>query len=131
MARITVEDCLTKEHNRFGLVQLASKRAKQLLHGAKTVIPDTKGNKSVVVALREIAGGKVSFMTEQEVEEAREKARLEREARAASDNVTSIPIGPVPMNVVPDVIMKKPDSLQEDEGDSEDSNRNGDSSSTF
>ncbi|MFO0003208.1 MAG: DNA-directed RNA polymerase subunit omega, partial [bacterium] len=34
MARITVEDCLTQENNRFALVQLASKRTKQLLQGS-------------------------------------------------------------------------------------------------
>jgi DNA-directed RNA polymerase subunit omega len=57
MARITVEDCLDKIPNRFELVLLASRRAKQLLKGAKPLIePD---NREIVVALREIAEGKV------------------------------------------------------------------------
>ncbi|MCL4122167.1 UNVERIFIED_CONTAM: hypothetical protein GTU68_057012 [Idotea baltica] len=60
MARITVEDCLEYESNRFVLVKLASIRAKQLLDG-KTPVTDTKGNRAVVSALREIAAGKVSF----------------------------------------------------------------------
>ena len=60
MARITVEDCLREENNRFSLVLLASKRAKQLLSGAEKAT-DTRGNKSVVSALREIADGKVGF----------------------------------------------------------------------
>jgi DNA-directed RNA polymerase subunit omega len=60
MARITVEDCLDKENNRFILVRLAAKRAKQLLSG-KTPVTDTHGNKAVVSALREIADGKVRF----------------------------------------------------------------------
>ena len=60
MARITIEDCLDSEHNRFALVRLASQRAKQLLTGAKAVT-DTKGNRAVVSALREIADGKVKF----------------------------------------------------------------------
>ena len=60
MARITVEDCLNKEGNRFALVQLASQRAKQLLSG-KTPVTDTRGNKPIVAALREIADGKVRF----------------------------------------------------------------------
>lgn len=60
MARITVEDCLREEPNRFALVRLASRRAKQLLSGASPVT-DTKGNKAVVAALREIAGGMVHF----------------------------------------------------------------------
>jgi DNA-directed RNA polymerase subunit omega len=60
MARITIEDCLDNENNRFTLVRLASRRAKQLLSGAKAVT-DTKGNRPVVSALREIAAGKVTF----------------------------------------------------------------------
>jgi DNA-directed RNA polymerase subunit omega len=60
MARITIEDCLDNENNRFALVRLASRRAKQILAGAKPVT-DTKGNRQVVSALREIADGKVSF----------------------------------------------------------------------
>ena len=61
MARITIEDCLDSENNRFALVRLASRRAKQLLSGAKAVT-DTKGNRPVVSALREIADGKVKFI---------------------------------------------------------------------
>jgi DNA-directed RNA polymerase subunit omega len=60
MARITVEDCLEKESNRFSLVRLAAIRAKELLLGDKPVT-DTKGNKAIVSALREIADGKVRF----------------------------------------------------------------------
>ena len=57
MSRITVEDCLQKVNNRFELVMLASKRAKQLVKGAKPLIESD--NREVVVALREIAEGKV------------------------------------------------------------------------
>lgn len=60
MARITVEDCLALVGNRFSLVLLAAVRAKQLL-GGRTPLTDTKGNKAVVSALREIADGKVMF----------------------------------------------------------------------
>ena len=60
MARITVEDCLVHEHNRFALVRLASRRAKQLLMGDHTVTDDDE-NKAVVTSLREIAEGKVRF----------------------------------------------------------------------
>ena len=62
MARITVEDCLQVENNRFSLVILAAKRAKQLL-GGKHLLIDSRGNKSVVNALREIAAGKIHFKT--------------------------------------------------------------------
>lgn len=61
MARITVEDCLDRERNRFALVRLAARRAKQLLAG-ETPVTDTKGNRAVVSALREIADGKVRFI---------------------------------------------------------------------
>ena len=57
MSRITVEDCLQKVSSRFELVMLASKRARQLFKGARPLI-DTD-NREVVVALREIAAGKV------------------------------------------------------------------------
>ena len=60
MARITVEDCLENEPNRFSLVRLASRRAKQLLSGSQPVT-NTRGNRPVVSALREIADGKVRF----------------------------------------------------------------------
>ena len=60
MARITVEDCLEKEGNRFSLVLLAAKRAKQLLSGKlQTVV--SRGNRPIVVALREIAAEKIAF----------------------------------------------------------------------
>ena len=57
MARITVEDCLDKASNRFELVMLGAKRARQLLKGAKPLIESD--NREVVIALREIAVGKV------------------------------------------------------------------------
>ena len=81
MARITVEDCLEHENNRFALVQLASKRTKQILTGAKALIADTKGNKAVVTALREIADGAVRFMNEEDMRIAQEKADRERALR--------------------------------------------------
>jgi DNA-directed RNA polymerase subunit omega len=59
MARITVEDCLGKVSSRFELVQLASARAKQLLKGAKPLI--SAENRDIVIALREIAAGKVRW----------------------------------------------------------------------
>jgi DNA-directed RNA polymerase subunit omega len=58
MSRITVEDCLRKVPNRFELVMLASKRVRQLFKGAKPLIDSD--NREVVVALREIADGKIT-----------------------------------------------------------------------
>ncbi|MCB0364358.1 MAG: DNA-directed RNA polymerase subunit omega [Bdellovibrionaceae bacterium] len=60
MARVTVEDCLTKVQNRFALVLLVSKRAKQLMKGSQATL-SAKSNKNVVVSLREVAGGNVYF----------------------------------------------------------------------
>jgi DNA-directed RNA polymerase subunit omega len=57
MSRITVEDCLDKVNSRFELVMLASKRARQLFKGDKPLIESD--NREIVVALREIAAGKV------------------------------------------------------------------------
>ncbi|MDP3181865.1 MAG: DNA-directed RNA polymerase subunit omega [Desulfobaccales bacterium] len=57
MARVTIEDCLEKVPTRFGLVHLAAKRVRQLYRGAPTLV---KGdNKEIVMALREIAAGKI------------------------------------------------------------------------
>lgn len=57
MARVTIQDCLAKVGNRFKLVLLASKRARQLaLGGAEATVP-WENDKATVVALREIAAG--------------------------------------------------------------------------
>jgi len=64
MARITVEDCLENVTNRFLLVRLTAKRAKQILAG-DSAVTDSKGNKSVVTALREIAANKVRFAVDE------------------------------------------------------------------
>ena len=58
MARITIEDCTEKVPNRFHLVQMAAIRAKQLKQGANTLV-SAEENKAVVIALREIAAGRV------------------------------------------------------------------------
>jgi len=65
MARITVEDCLDNVDNRFDLVLLATKRARQLSQGVDPLIPWNK-DKPTVVALREIAEGLVTPATVEE-----------------------------------------------------------------
>lgn len=57
MARVTVEDCLANLDNRFQLVLLASKRARQLARGAEPLV-EWENDKPTVVALREIAEDK-------------------------------------------------------------------------
>ena len=59
MARITVTDCLENVENRFELVLVATKRARQLILGAEPMVePDN--DKPTVIALREIAEGKIT-----------------------------------------------------------------------
>lgn len=59
MARVTVEDCLDKLDNRFELVLVASKRARQISTGGKEPKVAWENDKPTVVALREIAEGHV------------------------------------------------------------------------
>ena len=59
MARVTVEDCLENVENRFQLVLVASKRARQLALGAEPHVP-RENDKVTVIALREIAGGYIT-----------------------------------------------------------------------
>ncbi|HEY4122264.1 MAG TPA: DNA-directed RNA polymerase subunit omega [Byssovorax sp.] len=59
MARVTVEDCLEREENRFALVVLAAARTRQIMKGSEALVK-TK-NKPAVSSLREIAAGKVHF----------------------------------------------------------------------
>ena len=73
MARVTIEDCLENVENRFELVMIASKRARQLATGGKEPLVDWENDKPTVVALREIALNLVNRSTidkqEQEPEE--------------------------------------------------------------
>ena len=59
MARVTVEDCLTNVDNRFQLVLVATKRARQISLGAEPLVEEEK-DKPTVIALREIAEGLVT-----------------------------------------------------------------------
>jgi DNA-directed RNA polymerase subunit omega len=60
MARITVEDSLQMAKNRFALVLLTSQRTRQLLRGSQP-LTETRNNREIVTALREIAAGKVCY----------------------------------------------------------------------
>ena len=58
MARLTVEDCLPHVDNRFHLVLVASRRARQIAMGAEPLVP-LDNDKPTVLALREIAEAKI------------------------------------------------------------------------
>lgn len=66
MARITVEDCLEKLPNRFALVMLVAKRAKQLVKGSQLTV-SASDNKYIVQALREVAAGQVDYEYEESI----------------------------------------------------------------
>ena len=59
MARITVEDCLSKVDNQYDLVLLAKERTAQLNSGAEMLVPEDN-DKKTIISLREIGDGKVS-----------------------------------------------------------------------
>jgi DNA-directed RNA polymerase subunit omega len=96
MARITVEDCLDKVDNRFELVMVSSKRARQLQTGGKDPLVPVDNDKPTVIALREIAGDFVNadILVEKpgvELEPAQEGAAEEGEvakAQGAGEEVT-------------------------------------------
>ena len=72
MARVTVEDCLDKVPNRFMLVHMAAKRVRQIREGSEYLIESAK-NEDIVIALREIAAGKVRMSTKDELEVAEDE----------------------------------------------------------
>jgi DNA-directed RNA polymerase subunit omega len=80
MARITVEDCLEVVDNRFELVMMASKRARQLFNGVEPTIDNSvDADKPTVLALREIAARSIDNGLIDRVEKV-ERERREREA---------------------------------------------------
>ncbi|WP_078118213.1 DNA-directed RNA polymerase subunit omega [Thiosocius teredinicola] len=84
MARITVEDCLNNVDNRFDLVLLASRRARQLVNGVDPLVP-WENDKPTVVALREIAEGLISEETMVEPEESNDSIDDELAAALAGE----------------------------------------------
>lgn len=91
MARVTVEDCTDKVENKFELVVLASQRAKEISSGAPIIVDDD-GDKNGVIALREVASGKLdiesiragvvkSLQTKNNIDEITEEENLHAEAQ--------------------------------------------------
>lgn len=88
MARITVEDCLKNETNRFTLVRIAASRAKQLLKGQEPVT-NSRGNKAIVTALREIAAGKIIRLDKGDIVKEKPAATMV-EAGQAADTLAAL-----------------------------------------
>ena len=68
MARVTVEDCIENVTNRFELVLMATKRARQITRGS-TPLVEVENDKPTVIALREIAEGKIDAAILKEIVE--------------------------------------------------------------
>ena len=87
MARITVQDCLENVENRFELVLMATRRARQVANGADPMVP-WENDKPTVVALREIAAGRINARTLAELEEAELIDRMSAASEAERDEET-------------------------------------------
>ena len=68
MARITIEDCLRKVDNRFLLVNMVARRVRQIREGSDYLVSSPK-NEDIVIALREVAAGKIVKVESDEKEE--------------------------------------------------------------
>jgi DNA-directed RNA polymerase subunit omega len=78
LARITIEDCLKKVPNRFRLVNLVAKRVRQIREGSDYLVSSPK-NEDIVVALREVAAGKISSVEEEVIPSAEQPGEKEQE----------------------------------------------------
>jgi len=95
MARVTVEDCLENVENRFELVMVASKRARQMATGGKDPLVQEESDKPTVIALREIAEGLITneilsreseMEAEEELAEVMEGMDVEEPATTATES---------------------------------------------
>ena len=85
MARVTVEDCLDHVDNRFELVLLASKRARQLVSGKEPTL-EWENDKPTVLALREISKGNITVKILEDMAAEEKRAREEAAAAAELEN---------------------------------------------
>lgn len=88
MARITVEDCLDKIDNRFKLIMVASKRARQIASGSEPLV-GWENDKPTVVALREVADGLITEEYLNEVPAASSEELFNEELEEANDAATA------------------------------------------
>ncbi|NEX18838.1 DNA-directed RNA polymerase subunit omega [Thiorhodococcus mannitoliphagus] len=95
MARITVEDCLEHVDNRFDLVLLATKRARQLANGVEPILA-WENDKPTVMALREIAAGKISNSMVQEAQREMDETTAALEQALAEGFAAEPAVSPEP-----------------------------------
>ncbi len=89
MARVTVEDCLENVGNRFDLVMIASKRARQIATGGKEPLVKEDGDKPTVIALREIKENLINDDILRETEEAEENFEHEMDLAVSGESEAS------------------------------------------
>ena len=87
MARVTVEDCLDNVDNRFQLVLVATKRARQIANGKDPMV-ELENDKPTVVALREISEG---FITRSILDETEEQPQVEEVLAAEGEQTEAQP----------------------------------------
>tara|TARA_B100000579_G_scaffold272760_1_gene225287 strand:- start:273 stop:674 length:402 start_codon:yes stop_codon:yes gene_type:complete len=124
MARITVEDCLEQVENRFHLVRVASKRARQIMNGKEPTL-NWDNDKATVLALREIAAGNITeemldekpvvnddeaVFDQSEIDEEIGNLLSEGEGNSEGDN---------PLNASSEEESLAPDSLEENSTDAD------------
>ena len=88
MARVTVEDCLENVDNRFELVLVAAKRARQVAMGAQPMLEE-ENDKPTVIALREIAEDLVNAKILEEVEPVAAEEELVEELSADDQEIAA------------------------------------------
>lgn len=84
MARVTVEDCLENLENRFELVLVASRRARQIANGRETLVEE-ENDKPTVIALREISEGLVDAAILDEAPEVEDSFAQMTDEQAAAE----------------------------------------------
>lgn len=90
MARVTVEDAVDRIGNRFDLVLVSARRARQLAtQGKEALVPWKNNEKATVVALREIEGGFIDAKR-LDAEERTEMAQKDAEEMAAVDTIRGL-----------------------------------------
>ncbi len=92
MARITVEDCMTKIENIFDMILLASKRAKRIANGAEPLV-ERENDKPTVIALREIADGKMNDAVLEEIDQITTNQQLQEEESDEIMPLQSLSVG--------------------------------------
>ena len=122
MARITVEDCLEQVENRFHLVRVASKRARQIMNGKEPTL-NWDNDKATVLALREIAAGNITeeMLDEKPVvnddEAVFDQSEIDEEIGNLLSEGEGNPEGDNPLNASSEEESLAPDSLEENSAD--------------